>query len=144
MQFNFSRRFGIQPEVNFVQSRSEFTDDSGSIYDDIFRDGGQKKARLDYLEIPVLLNVNLGSSKRVKLQLGPSYGGLLNQTVDSLETGGDIYKKAEWSGIAGLWIQLPLVNLGARYKIGFTDINAIDDQQKWRNQAIQLFVGVTF
>ena len=144
LQFNFSRRFGIQPEVNFVQSRSEFTDDSGSIYDDIFRDGGQKKARLDYLEIPVLLNVNLGSSKRVKLQLGPSYGGLLNQTVDSLETGGDIYKKAEWSGIAGLWIQLPLVNLGARYKIGFTDINAIDDQQKWRNQAIQLFVGVTF
>ena len=144
LQFNFSKRFGIQPEVNFVQSRSEFTDDSGSIYDDIFRDGGQKKARLDYLEIPALLNVNLGSSKRVKLQLGPSYGGLLKQTVDSLETGGDIYKKAEWSGIAGLWIQLPLVNLGARYKIGFTDINAIDDQQKWRNQAIQLFVGVTF
>lgn len=144
LQFNFSKRFGIQPEVNFVQSTSEFTDDAGSIYDDIFRDGGQKKAELNYLEIPVFLNVNLGSSKRIKLQVGPSYGGLLKQTVDSLQTGGNIYKKAEWSGIAGLWIQLPLVNLGARYKIGFTDINAIDDQQTWRNQAIQFFVGVTF
>jgi len=144
LQFNFSKRFGIQPEVNFVQTSSEFTNDAGNIYDDIFRDGGQKKAKMNYLEVPLLLNLNLGTSKRVKLQVGPSYGGLLKQTVDSLETGGNIYKKAEWSGIAGLWIQLPLVNLGARYKIGFTDINAIDDQQSWKNQAIQFFVGLTF
>ena len=144
LQFNFSKRFGIQPELSFVQTSSEFTDDAGTIYDDIFRDGGQKKAKLNYLEVPVFLNVNLGSSKRIKLQVGPAFGGLLKQTVDSLENGGNIYKKAEWSGIAGLWIQLPLVNLGARYKIGFTDINTIDDRQTWRNQAIQVFVGVTF
>ncbi|RYD71438.1 MAG: PorT family protein, partial [Sphingobacteriales bacterium] len=144
LQFNFSKRFGIQPEISFVQSSSEFTNDAGNVYDDIFRDGGQKKAKLNYLEIPVLLNFNLGSSKRVKLQAGPAYGGLLKQTVDSLENGGNIYKTAEWSGIAGLWIQLPLVNMGARYKIGFTDINAIDDRQTWRNQSIQFFVGVTF
>jgi hypothetical protein len=39
---------------------------------------------------------------------------------------------------------LPLINLGARYKWGLTDINAIDDRQSWKNQAIQIFVGVTF
>lgn len=144
LQFNLTKRFGIQPELSFVQTSSEFTDDPTSVYDDIFRDGGQHKAKLDYLEVPVLLNINLGSSKRVKLQLGPSFGALLSETVDSLKDNGNIYKKAEWSGIAGLWLQLPLVNFGARYKIGFTDINAIDDRQTWRNQAIQVFVGVTF
>jgi hypothetical protein len=144
LQFNFSKRFGIQPEVNFVQTTSEFTDDANTIYDDLFRDGSQKKAKLNYLEVPVLLNINVGMSKRVKLQIGPSYGGLLKQTVDSLKANGNIYKNSEWSAIGGLWIQLPFVNIGARYKLGLTNINAIDDRQTWKNQAIQVFAGITF
>jgi hypothetical protein len=144
LQFNFSRRFGIQPEVNFVQTQSDFSDDPTEIYDDIFRDGSQKKAKLNYLEVPVFLNVNIGPSKRVKLQVGPAYGGLLKQTVDSLRTNGNIYKNGEWSAIGGLWLQLPVVNIGARYKLGLTDINAIDDRQTWKNEAIQVFIGVTF
>ena len=144
LQFNFSNRFGLQPEVNFVQTSSEFSDDVSVIYDDIFRDGGQKNAKLNFLEVPLLLNVNVGNSKRVKLQIGPAYGGLLKQTVDSLKSNGNIYKNGEWSAIGGLWIQIPFVNLGARYKIGLTDLNAIDNRQSWKSQAIQVFVGVTF
>lgn len=144
MQFNFSNRFGLQPEVNFVQSSSEFSTDAADVYDDIFRDGSQKKAKLSYLEIPLLLNVNIGESKHVKLQLGPSYGAALKQTIDSLKDNGNIYKNADWSVIGGFWLQLPLINLGARYKLGLNNINAIDNRQTWKNQAIQIFVGVTF
>ncbi len=144
LQFNFSNRFGIQPELSFVQSKSEFTSDGTDIYDDIFRDGSQKKATLNYLEVPVLLNVNIGPSKRVKLQVGPAYGGLLKQTVDSLKNNGNLYKNSEWSAIGGLWLQLPFINLGARYKYGLTNINGIDDKQEWHNQAIQVFLGITF
>ncbi|MBP6432636.1 MAG: PorT family protein [Ferruginibacter sp.] len=144
MQFNFSKRFGLQPEVNFVQTSSEFSNDPNDIYDDIFRDGSQKKSKLSYLEVPLLLNINVGESKRVKLQLGPAFGGLLKETVDSLKTNGNLYKKAEWSAIGGLWLQLPFFNAGARYKLGFTNINDIDNRQTWKNQAIQVFVGVTF
>ena len=144
IQINFSSRFGIQPEVNFVQSSSEFSNDPSDIYDDIFRDGSQKKSKLNYLEVPVLLNINLGSSKRVKLQVGPAYGGLVKQTVDSLKNNGNLYKNGEWAAIGGIWIQLPLVNLGARYKLGLTDLNAIDNRQSWKSQSIQVFVGITF
>ncbi len=144
MQFNFSNRFGIQPELNFVQAGGEFSNDATDIYDDIFLDGSQKKASLSYLEIPVLLNINVGESKHVKLQLGPSYGAMLKQTVDSLVKKGNIYKNAEWSAIGGLWIQLPLINIGARYKLGLSNVNAIDNRQSWKNQAIQIFAGVTF
>ena len=144
LQFNFSNRFGLQPEVNFVQTSSEFSNDASDIYDDIFRDGSQKKAKLNYLEVPLLLNINVGSSKRVKLQIGPAYGGLLKQTVDSLKTNGNIYKNGEWAAIGGLWIQIPFVNFGARYKLGLTDLNAIDNRQSWKSQSIQIFVGVTF
>ena len=144
LQFNFSNRFGLQPEVNFVQTSSEFSNDVNDIYDDLFRSGSQKKSKLNYLEVPLLLNINVGQSKRVKLQLGPAYGGLLKQTVDSLKNNGDIYKNGEWAAIGGLWIQLPFVNLGARYKLGLTNLNSIDNQQTWKSQAVQVFVGVTF
>jgi hypothetical protein len=146
LQFNFSNRFGLQPEVNLVQSSSEFTDDVTDIYDDIFRGGSQKKASLNYLEIPLLLNINVGESKHVKLQLGPAYGNMLKQTVDSVKVGGSFFKNNDWSAIGGLWIQLPFVHIGARYKLGLTNINSeiIDDGKKWRNQAIQAFIGVTF
>ncbi len=144
MQFNITKRFGIQPEISLVQGGSQFSNDPNDIYDDIFLDGSQKKAKLTYIEVPVLLNVNIGPTKRVKLQVGPSYSALIKQTVDSLLHGGTVYKNGDFGAIGGLWIQLPLVNFGARYKIGFTNLNAIDDRQTWKSQAIQVFIGVTF
>ncbi len=144
MQFNFSKTFGIQPEINFAQSSSEFTNSSSTVYDDLFLDGSQKKAKLDYLKIPVLLNVNLGPRKRVKLQVGPQYGNILKQTVDSLKTNGNIFKTADWAAVGGLWIQLPFVNIGARYEVGLTNLNDIDNQQKWKSQAFTIFAGFTF
>jgi hypothetical protein len=145
VQINFSRKLGLQPEINFLQASAEFSNDPADIYDDIFRDGSQKTSRLNYLEVPVLLNINIGPTKRVKLQVGPAYGGLLKQTVDSLRTNiGTVYKNADWSAIGGLWIQLPLVHFGARYKMGITNLNALDDRQNWRSQSVQVFLGVTF
>ena len=145
VQFNLNDRFGIQPEVNFVQTSSEFTDEANVVYNDLFLDGEQKSAKLNYLEVPVLLNINVGESKHVKFQIGPAYGGLLKQSVDGLKPGvdKDIYKKGEWSAISGLWIQLPVINLGARYKLGLTNINDTEHENKWRNQAVQIFIGVT-
>ena len=143
MQFNFSKKIGLQPEFNFVQSSAEFTNDASTVYDDLFLDGSQKKAKLDYLKIPVLLNINIGPSKRVKLQLGPQYGNLFKQTIDSLKSNGNIFKNADWSAVGGLWIQIPFVNLGARYEIGLNNLNDIDNQQRWKSQAIAIFVGFT-
>ncbi|MEP6595035.1 MAG: porin family protein [Ginsengibacter sp.] len=144
MQFNFSQRLGIQPEVNFTQSSSKFTDASTDIYDDLFTDGSQKKVNLSYIKVPVLLNINIGPSKRVKLQVGPQVGGLLKQKADSLNNNGNLYKKSDWSAVGGLWIQIPFINLGARYELGLSNINDFDTREKWRSQGFILFAGITF
>ena len=143
MQFNFSKTLGFQPEFNFVQSSSEFSNSAGNVYDDLFKLGSQRKAKLDYLKIPLLLNINVGQSKRVKLQLGPQFGSLLNQKVDGLDTDSNIFKKSDFSALGGLWIQLPFVNIGGRYEVGLNNINDIDHSEKWKNQAFTIFVGVT-
>src|SRR4051812_19109788 len=41
LQFNFSRRFGVQPEISFIQASSEQSDDFSDIYDDISLGGNQ-------------------------------------------------------------------------------------------------------
>lgn len=146
-QFNITKRLGIQSEFNFVQSQTEFTNDANTIYDDIFGGGAnaQHKAKLNLLELPVLLNINIGPTQKVKLQLGPAYSGVLKQNVDSLKNNvQDIYKKGEVSGIAGIWIQLPVICIGARYKVGFTDINNTGNGKEWKNQSIQVTAGFTF
>ncbi len=144
MQFNFSQTFGFQPEINFVQSSSEFSNSSSNVYDDLFKVGSQRKAKLDYLKVPLLLNINVGPGKRVKLQLGPQFGSLLNQRVDSLNNAMNIFKKGDFSVLGGLWIQLPFVNIGGRYEVGLNNINDIDNSERWRSQAFTIFIGVTF
>ncbi|MEO5783517.1 MAG: porin family protein [Ginsengibacter sp.] len=142
MQFNFGR-FGLQPEVNIVQASSEFSNDANNVYNDLFFGGSQRNARLNYIKVPLLLNINVGESKHVKLQLGPQFSGLLKQTVDSLKANKNIFKTSDFSVIGGVWFQLPLINLGARYELGLSNVNDIDNKEKWKSQAFTIFAGIT-
>ena len=143
MQFNFGR-FGLQPEINFAQSSSTFSDQSSNVYNDLFRGGSQKSAKLNYLKVPLLLNINVGMSKHVKLQVGPQYSGLLKQSVDSLKNNQDIFKDSDFSMIGGLWIQLPAINFGARYELGLSNVNDVDNKERWKSEAFSIFLGITF
>ena len=143
VQLNITRKLGLQPEINFVQTTAEQTNDITEVYDDLFFGGDQKKAKLNYLKFAGLLNIDIGPSQRVKLQLGPQWGRLLNETADSLNSSQDVFKKNEFSALGGIMLQLPLFHIGTRYEIGLTDINGTDNHDKWRSQAWQFFVGIT-
>ena len=143
MQFNITRKLGLQPEINFVQTTAETSSDITDIYEDLFVGGNQKKAKLDYLKFAGLLNIDLGPSQKVKLQLGPQWGMLLNESVDSLKSPQEVFKKSEFSVLGGIMLQLPLIHIGTRYEIGLTNINGIDNRDQWKSQAWQFFVGIT-
>ena len=143
VQLNITRKLGLQPEINFVQTTAEQTNDITEVYDDLFFGGDQKKAKLNYLKFAGLLNIDIGPSQRVKLQLGPQWGRLLNETADSLNSSQNVFKKNEFSALGGIMLQLPLFHIGTRYEIGLTDVNGTDNHDKWRSQAWQFFVGIT-
>jgi outer membrane protein with beta-barrel domain len=144
MQFNFHRKFGIQPEVGYSQSSAEQSNDYTDIWDDLSLAGNQQKMKLNYLKFGTMVNYNVGVTTRIKLQFGPQWGVLLSQKVDSLKTSQEIFKKGDFSLAGGIMFQLPAVHFGARYEQGLTNINAIDDRDKWTTQSFQLFAGFTF
>ena len=142
MQFNFSRKLGVQPEIGFSQSSAKQSNDYSDIWDQISSGGDQLKVKLNYLKFGGLINYNLGPTTRIKLQLGPQWGMLLSEKVDSLKTPQDIFKKGDFSLAAGILFELPIIHVGARFEQGLTNINAIDDRDKWKNQSFQLFMGI--
>jgi Outer membrane protein beta-barrel domain len=148
MVFNVSQKFGLQPEVGYSQQSAKQSNDYSLIWDEISSNGNQLKVKLSYLKFGTILNYNLGATTtRVKLQFGPQWGMLLTEKVDSLKTSQDIFKKGDFSLAAGILYQtfeVPSLHFGARFEQGLTNINAIDDRDKWKNQSFQLFAGVTF
>lgn len=143
LQINPTKKLGIQPEINFVQSEAEQSNDITVIYDDIFLGGNQVKVKLNYLKLAGLLNYDLGPSQRIKLQLGPQWGMLLKEAVDSLKSPKDIFKKGEFAILGGVMIQMPFIHIGARYELGLTNINGIDNMDQWKTRAWQFYVGFT-
>ncbi|UAY53050.1 porin family protein [Ferruginibacter albus] len=146
-QINFSKRWGIQPEINLIQQTTTYsTGDASDITNDVFRGGSQKKAPFNYVQVPVLMNMNVGVSKHVKLQAGPFVGfSLNNRETKSEETLSSTtqYKKIEVGAVGGLWIQLPFVNFGGRYQVSLGNYYSPVTKQTGKNQAIQFFIGFT-
>ena len=132
-------KLSIQPEVLFNQYQTKVDTTFGSIYQNAFRDATSGDVKLNYLSIPVLLNYKLGNV--LSLQAGPQFGVLLNKDQTLLENGKDAFQNGDLSMLGGVQFSLSKLRLTGRYAVGLNNINDIDNQDKWKSQAIQLSVG---
>ncbi|NLR79907.1 porin family protein [Chitinophaga eiseniae] len=144
-QLNLVKGFGVQGEVIFSSTKTETTDNFSDIYKNVSTSDNRKKVNLNYLSIPLLANIDLGTP-RLKLQVGPQFGAMVSDRK-VFGAANEAFKGGEISGVAGLWLQLPIVNVSARYIIGFNDVKnaeSVTNTSNWKNQSIQLGVGVSF
>ncbi|MEC5142677.1 porin family protein [Chitinophaga sp. 212800010-3] len=146
-QLNLVKGFGVQGEVIFSSTKTETTDNFDQIYQGVSTSDNRKKINLNYLSIPLLANIDLGTP-RLKLQVGPQFGAMVSDRK-VLGAANQAFKGGEISGVAGLWLQLPIINVSARYVIGFNDmkdksVSSYANTSNWKSQTIQLGVGVTF
>jgi Outer membrane protein beta-barrel domain len=137
-------KVGFQPEVHFAQQSATYSNDLTDIYDDLALGGDQAQAKLSTLKFTGLVNFDIGPSQRVKLQIGPQYAIVINETTGVQGAAKDIFKKGDFSGVAGIWLQLPIVFIGARYAHGFSNLNDIDNRDTWKSRSFQIIAGVTF
>lgn len=136
-EINFSKKIGIQPEIIWNQAQTR----TSARFKDIYNDGvGELKGvTLNYLSIPLLLNVS--PSRLITFQAGPQFGVLINKDQNLLENGKSAFKSGDLSMLGGLQLNLGGFKLGGRYTVGLTNINDIDNQDKWKNQGFQLYAG---
>lgn len=133
------KKWSIQPEVLFNQVSTDTSDKFSDLYD--INSGKISKIKLNYLSIPILLNYNL--SKGISLQAGPQFGILMGQSKDLLQNGKDAFKTGDFSVLGGLQIKFSSIRLYGRYAVGLNNLNDIDNRDSWKNQSIQLGIGLT-
>lgn len=138
-EINISKEIGIQPEVMWNQTNYRTGNKFSSIYPDGVDD---VKGKLNYLSIPVLFSYT--PAKIISFQLGPQFGLLLNQDKSLVKNGEDAFKKGDLSALGGVQVNIGGVKIGGRYVIGLTNINDIDNKEKWKNQGFQVYLGTRF
>lgn len=141
IDFGKNKNIGIQPEVLFNQTNSQFSSSFKDIYGNILLPAGtDDKVKLNYLSIPVLLRIN--ASKLLTLQAGPQFSILIDDKQNLIENGTTAFKSGDLGAIVGAQVNLGSFKFYGRYVIGLSNINEIDQQDKWKNQQVQLGVGL--
>ena len=136
-EINFNNKWGIQPEVMWNQSVTKTSAEFDDIYDEGINE--LKDVKLNYLSIPLLLSYR--PSKFLTLQAGPQFGILLNNDETLLENGQSAFKSGDFSMLGGVQLNFAGVKVGGRYSVGLSNINDIDNRDKWKNQGWQLYAG---
>ena len=140
MEIPISKKLTIQPEVLFNQYSTVLDSSYKNIYKDVFNVQNAKNIKLNYLSIPLLLEYKMANFFR--LQAGPQFGILIDQDRTLLQNGGDAFRRGDLSMLAGAELQIMKFRITGRYAIGLSNINDIDNQDKWTNQGFQLSLGL--
>jgi len=129
LNLNLSDKFGITPEVLFSSQGSEL---------------GGMKIDMTYIAIPVMLKFK--PVKFLFIEAGPQFSFLTKaeRSMDGdVEDIKDMLKSNDFGLGVGAGVNLPLgFNVGARYVLGFANINDIDEDSI-KNRTFQLYLGWT-
>ena len=129
-------RFAFQPELLYSQQGAKESEGDGKI-------------GLDYINIPLLANINLASGNTpVSLLVGPQIGFRVQAKLkddDFEEDIKDDIEGTDWGLVTGVSATVKNFVLDARYTWGLSNINALeDDTQKVKHRVFSISVGILF
>ncbi len=148
------KRLGIQIEglwsMNTAVSDTAFS----GLYSQYFQAGKDSLATGKFtfhnFSIPVLVNYKL--NQILWLQAGPQYTSRLGEIDNGsiLEQGLSVFSNGELSAVAGVWLNIgkvgpiPKFNIGGRFITSINNVNDLGNEAKWRNQRVQVHIGLGF
>lgn len=135
----------IVPELNFSRKGSE-------VQNTILGETYKSKFKLSYLEVPVLLKLNVVPN--FNLHAGPYFAYLLDAKTDVVNESGenvstltydtDDFNKLDYGLSAGLGFDFNTISIGARYNYGLNDIDKNDNFNGAKNSAWNLYLALKF
>ena len=127
-----SKTLAIQPELLFSQTNTTVDSGYGLVK--------PEDVHLNYLNIPVLLNIN--ASKLLTFQVGPQFSILTNKNEKIGQEIEGAFKGGDLAAVLGAQLNLGLLNVYGRYNIGLSNISDVANSDKWKSQAIQVGLGI--
>jgi hypothetical protein len=143
VQLKLTGRFSLQGELQFSQIVADTAKDFTDVVDFIRFSETRETLKLNYLDIPIVLNIGIGPIHAVKLQLGVQYGILMNKSITLLENGKNALKNGQLSALGGIMFQFGPVNLTGRYLISLDNLNNVTNKAYWKTQVGQISIGIT-
>ncbi|HRM45526.1 MAG TPA: porin family protein [Flavobacterium sp.] len=142
-KFPISNNIAIQPEISYTTKGAELK------YNNAFAQG-TAKFNINYIEVPVLLVVNLTDVFNVHVGPYAAYmvSGKTSNDSNLLSTQTELdtndFNKFDAGLAGGLGIELDAVNFGVRYNYGLTKIgkdnNILSSDAK--NSVLSVYVGL--
>lgn len=132
---DINEKIGIQPEVVFSQTNSKTVVNPSTAQ--VLTPN--LNAHLNYLSLPILLNIN--TSSLLTLQVGPQFSINTSKGSNLVQSGKDAFKGGDVAAVGGLQLNLNKFRIYGRYVIGITKIADVTTQEKWRSQNIQFGLG---
>jgi hypothetical protein len=137
-EIKLSNKFYLQPEVIFNQINADTSSDFKKLYN--VTASTVSGIKLNYLSIPILLQLKI--NKFISINAGPQFGILINQNNSFLQNGKAAFKQGDFSMLGGVQLKFAGIRVYGRYVVGLQNLNDIDNQDKWKNQSIQIGVGL--
>ena len=128
---NIGKIIAVQPELLFSQTTTT-TANSSSIPN--FE--ALKKINLHYMSIAALLDYKV--LPFIHAQLGPQVGTLLNSSQSITTDAVKAFKSGDFSVVVGAEARFLKFRGGLRYVVGLSNINDLANQEKWKNQNVQI------
>jgi len=130
-----TKKIGIQPEVLF----SSVTADTASQFSTVYGFKKVDKIKMNYLDIPILLNVK--ALPFLTFQAGPQFSILFNKNKSLLQNGKDAFNKGGIGAVAGLQVNITKFKFYGRYVLGLNNLNDVNEKDKWKSRNLQIGVG---
>ncbi|MBK1896218.1 porin family protein [Chryseobacterium paridis] len=134
--YDFSKAFGLQLEVQFNQSNTKIEERYSEVLFNVF----DKKKKLNYISVPVLLRLN--TKGLITIVGGPQFSFLANSDETTLQNSKRLFKKTDFGLVAGVEVNFKPFILYGRYTWGFSKISEIGDSPKSRQIQIGLAANI--
>ena len=145
-KFPISNNIAIQPEISYTTKGAEL------VYNNAFVQG-TAKFNVNYIEVPVLLVMNITDNFNV--HVGPYAGYMVSgKTTNKSDSGSynfedkidvDDYNRFDAGLAGGVGIDLDVVNFGVRYNYGLTKIakdNSDFTSSDAKNSVLSAYIGL--
>ena len=140
IEIGIGKKLSLQPEVFVSQIKQDTSSQFRAIYNNLLG-VAPSNIQLSYLNLPILLGYKM--SDQFSIQLGPQYSILMNQNANLLQNGKNAFKNGDFSILGGLQLEVSKFRIYGRYVVGLNNLNDIDKMDEWKNQSLQIGIGLT-